>query len=63
MKIVCDEHIPFLKGVLEPYADVTYAPGNDIGPDLIRDADALVVRTRTRCDESLLKGSSQPSRT
>ncbi len=57
MKIVCDEHIPFLRGALEPYADVTYAPGNDIGPDLIRDADALVIRTRTRCDESLLKGS------
>lgn len=57
MKIVCDEHIPFLKGVLEPYADVTYLPGNIIGHDTVRDADALIIRTRTICDESLLKGS------
>lgn len=57
MKIICDSHIPFLKGVLEPYADIVYAPGQDICPDMIHDADALVIRTRTRCDESLLKGS------
>ena len=57
MKVVCDSHIPFLKGALEPYCDVVYAPGQDIGPDLVRDADALVVRTRTRCDSNLLAGS------
>ena len=57
MKVVCDSHIPFLKGALEPYCDVVYAPGQDIGPDLVRDADALVVRTRTRCDSNLLSGS------
>ena len=57
MKIVCDEHIPFLKGALEPYAQVIYAPGSDIGPDTVRDADAIITRTRTRCDEVLLKGS------
>lgn len=57
MTIVCDEHIPFLRGALEPYADVVYAPGNEIGPDMIRNADALIVRTRTKCNESLLKGS------
>ena len=58
MKVVCDSHIPFLKGALEPYCDVVYASGQDIGPDMVKDADALIVRTRTRCDESLLKGSS-----
>ena len=57
MTIVCDEHIPFLRGALEPYADVVYASGNEIGPDMIRNADALIVRTRTKCNESLLKGS------
>ena len=57
MKVVCDSHIPFLKGALEPYCDVVYAQGQDIGPDLVRDADALVVRTRTRCDSNLLAGS------
>ena len=37
--------------------EVMYVPGKDISPEIINDADALVVRTRTRCDESLLKNS------
>ena len=57
MKIVCDSHIPFLQGVLEPYADVVYLPGSSITRDDLLEADALVVRTRTRCDEKLLKGT------
>ena len=57
MKIVCDAHIPFLHGVLEPYAEVVYIPGQDIRPDDVRDADALMIRTRTRCDKTLLEGS------
>lgn len=30
MKIVADDKIPFLKGVLEPYAEVVYLPGSSI---------------------------------
>jgi|SRR5574344_52793 erythronate-4-phosphate dehydrogenase len=58
MKIVCDNKIPFLKGVLEPYAEVVYLPGSQTTPDVVRDADALITRTRTICNEQLLKGSS-----
>lgn len=57
LKVVADDAIPFLKGVLEPYADVTYLPGIAISAGDVCDADALLVRTRTRCDERLLKGS------
>lgn len=57
MKIVCDSHIPFLKDVLEPYAEVLYAPGQEITRDMITDADALIIRTRTRCDRNLLEGT------
>ncbi|MGB4671416.1 MAG: 4-phosphoerythronate dehydrogenase [Bacteroidaceae bacterium] len=57
MKIICDNNIPFLKGALEPYANVIYLPGNETTPDAVRDADAIITRTRTKCDESLLKGS------
>lgn len=32
-------------------------PGGDIGPADVRDADAIVVRTRTLCGENLLGGS------
>ena len=57
MKIVADRDIPFLPGVLEPWAEVVYLAGEAIGPADVRDADALVVRTRTRCDAQLLGGS------
>ncbi len=57
MKIVADNKIPYLKGVLEPYAEVVYKPGSQISNRDIRDADALFIRTRTKCNESLLKGS------
>ncbi len=58
MKIVCDNKIPFLRGVLEPYAEVVYLPGKETTPEAVRDADALITRTRTVCTEALLKGSS-----
>lgn len=58
MKIVCDNKIPFLKGVLEPFAEVVYLPGRETTPEVVHDADAIITRTRTICGESLLKGSS-----
>lgn len=58
MKIVCDNKIPFLKGALEPYADVVYLPGKDTTAEVLKDADAVITRTRTRCNETTLKGSS-----
>lgn len=57
MKFVADVDIPFLKGVLEPYAEVVYKKGLDICREDIVDADALLIRTRTRCDASLLDGT------
>jgi len=57
MKFVADVDIPFLKGVLEPYGEVVYKKGLDICREDIIDADALLIRTRTRCDEELLQGT------
>ena len=57
IRIIADENIPFLKGVLEPYADITYLPGSQINRNHLADADALLVRTRTRCYSELLSGS------
>lgn len=57
MKIVVDNAIPFLEGVLEPYAEIRCLPGREIAARDVRDADALIVRTRTRCDAALLDGS------
>ena len=58
MKIVADIDVPFLSGVFEPYGNVIYRKGLEISREDVIDADALIVRTRTRCDASLLEGTS-----
>lgn len=58
MKFVVDNKIPFLKGRLEPLGDVLYTPPGAFTPELVADADALIIRTRTRADEALLKESA-----
>jgi erythronate-4-phosphate dehydrogenase len=58
MKIIADKDIPFLKGVLEPFAEVVYLRGDEIRTEDVRDADAILTRTRTRCGATLLEGSS-----
>lgn len=57
MLIVCDDKIPFLRGVFEPFSEVKYLTGSRITRNDIFDADALIVRTRTRCDRALLDGT------
>lgn len=57
MKIIVDEAIPYLRGILEPYAEICYLPGRAISAHDVHDADALIIRTRTRCDAALLDGS------
>jgi erythronate-4-phosphate dehydrogenase len=57
MKIVIDSAIPFIKGVLEPFAEVVYVAGDSFTPQIVADADGLIVRTRTRCNRELLEGS------
>lgn len=58
MKIIIDNKIPSIKEAVQGIADeVIYAPGKDFTPELVRDADALIVRTRTHCNRKLLEGS------
>ena len=58
IRIIADDKIPFLKGALEPHAEVVYLPGKQICRDIVKEADALLIRTRSKCTESLLKGTS-----
>lgn len=58
MKIVVDETIPFVRGVFEPFAEVAYRDGSEIGRKDLVDADALVIRTRTICNAELLEGTA-----
>lgn len=57
MRIVADKAVPFLQGVLEPFAEVEYIEGCSFTREIVAEADALIVRTRTRCNAELLEGS------
>ena len=57
MKVLIDKAIPFLQGVLESFCEVEYLEGNNFARDVVQSADALIVRTRTRCNRALLEGS------
>ena len=58
MKIVVDDKIPYIQEKLALLADeVVPLGGSAITPEDVKDADALIVRTRTRCNEVLLQGS------
>ncbi|MFW6327517.1 MAG: NAD(P)-dependent oxidoreductase, partial [Bacteroidota bacterium] len=58
IKIVADTNIPFLKGALEEGCQMVYLPGSEIKKEHVKDADALIVRTRTKCNQELLEGTS-----
>jgi erythronate-4-phosphate dehydrogenase len=58
MKVVVDDKIPYIREAIENIADeVNYVPGSAFTQEIVRDADALIIRTRTRCDRNLLEGS------
>ncbi len=58
MKIIIDDKIPYIRGAFENVAEVVYLPGSKTTPEIVKDADAIVTRTRTICNEKLLAGSS-----
>ena len=57
MKIVADANIPLLVEAFGPLGEVVALPADRIAPDVLRSADALLVRSVTRVDESLLARS------
>lgn len=57
MKIVADRQIPLVREAFASIGDVHLVDGRRLVADAVRDADVLLVRTITRVDEALLKGS------
>ena len=59
MKVIVDNKIPYIKEAVGQIADeVVYLPGAAFTPRDVKDADALIIRTRTCCNRELLEGSS-----
>ena len=56
IRLIVDKAIPYLDAVLPRYFDVVFLPAAQITRNAIRDfvADALIIRTVTRCNEQLL---------
>ena len=56
MRIVIDAHIPFIaEAVQNEWPDVVISPmkSEEIDAQAVRDADVLIVRTRTKINEAL----------
>ena len=58
MKVIVDHKIPYIEEAIRRVADeVVFLPGHAFTPEVVKDADALIVRTRTLCNRALLQGS------
>lgn len=57
MKVIVDSHIPYLDGSLSPYASVVTLQPSEITDQAVRDANCIIIRTRTHVDSALLSGS------
>lgn len=54
VKLIVESKVPFVRGLLDSYATVRYLAPEEITPKAVADADGMIIRTRTRCDEALL---------
>ena len=60
MTIIFDKHIPFLLEAIQkewPQVEICPLKPEEIDADAVRNADVLIVRTRTKVNETLLAGS------
>jgi erythronate-4-phosphate dehydrogenase len=56
-KVIIDKFVPFEGNPFEGIAQVQLLAPAEFTPEAVRDADALIVRTRTKCNANLLDGS------
>ncbi len=57
MKISVDKNIPYIENILPDSVEVEWLAGGEFSAEVVRDSDVLLIRTRTRCDRTLLEGS------
>lgn len=59
-RLLVDASLPYIKGLLEPVASVTYLPSREITRERLIElgVEGLLIRSVTRCGESLLAGTS-----
>lgn len=57
IRVIIENKIPYIKGLLDNICRVKYLEPEDITPLAMSQADALITRTRTRCNAQLLNDS------
>jgi len=57
IRLIIERNIPYVAGLLDDYASVRYLAPEDITPEAVRDADGMMIRTRTKCNAALLDKS------
>ena len=57
LHIIVERNVRFVEGLTEQFGTVEYLAPEEITAERVRHADALFIRTRNRCDASLLDGS------
>ena len=57
MKIIADQHIPFVRQTFSRFGEVVVLNGRAISPGHVEDADILLVRSVTRINAGLLENS------
>lgn len=58
MKLIVENKVPFIRQLVEPLFDeVVYLADDEITRETAADADAIIGRTRTRCNRDMLEGS------
>jgi erythronate-4-phosphate dehydrogenase len=58
MKIIADENIPFVKECFSSIGEVITCHGRKISNAVLKDADALLIRSITKVDQNLLAGTN-----
>jgi erythronate-4-phosphate dehydrogenase len=58
LKIVLDENIPHAQEIFSPFGSIVALPGRKITNADLMDADALIIRSVTNVDKSLLQNTS-----
>ncbi|MDE1473296.1 4-phosphoerythronate dehydrogenase PdxB [Xenorhabdus bovienii] len=58
MKILVDENMPYAEQLFQQLGEVQAIPGRPVPAGVLEQADAFMVRSVTKVNESLLKGSS-----
>jgi erythronate-4-phosphate dehydrogenase len=58
MKLIIDDACYAYDEIFSQFGEIVTMAGRDINAESVKDADALIVRSRTKVNEELLKGSS-----